>query len=233
MKATDVMTRRVVTVHPDTPVGDAIRLMLQNDMSGLPVVARDGALVGMVTEGDFLRRAELGTGRKHRRWLEVLIGPQQLAEEYVQAHARTVGEVMTRNVVTAGPDAPLDEVVAAMERHRVKRIPILQGETLVGLVSRADLLRAFGAVSSVEPKADEELTDAAIRDQILADLDRQAWAPATRISVVVWAGTVHLWGTVEDEAQRRALIVLAENVTGVAEVRDHLVVIEPVSTFVS
>lgn len=232
MKAADVMTRRVVTVHPDTPVRDAIRLMLQNDMSGLPVVEHDGCLVGIVTEGDFLRRAELGTGRKHRRWLEILMGPHRLAEEYVEAHARTVGEVMTRNVVTARPDSALGEIVAAMERHCVKRIPIVQGEKLVGIVSRANLLHAFSAAAG-EVSTRSIATDTTIRNGVLADLDKQSWAPATRISVVVWDGTVHLWGAITDEAQRRALIVLAENVPGVDEVRDHLVVIDPVSTIVS
>lgn len=232
MKAADIMTRRVVTVHPDTPVRDAVHLMLQNDMSGLPVVERDGTLTGIVTEGDFLRRAELGTERKRRRWLEMLIGPHRLADEYVQSHAKTVGEVMTQDVVTAAPDAPLDQIVAAMERHRVKRIPVVREGRLVGIVSRANLLRALGAASA-DLSTREVPTDTAIRDRLLADLDAQSWAPETRISVVVWDGTVHLWGTITDETHRRALAVLAENVPGVGEVRDHLVLVEPMSTFIS
>lgn len=233
MKVSDVMTRRVVTVRPDTPVRDAVRLMLQNDMSGLPVVDNDGALVGIVTEGDFLRRAEVDTHRRHRRWVEIILGPRELADEYVQAHAKKVGEVMTGDVVTAGLDTPLDEIVSTMERRRIKRIPIVRGEKLVGLVSRANILRAFAAFPAAEVSCRSVGSDTTIRDRILAELDKQPWAPAARISVVVWDGIVHLWGSIADERQRKALVVLAENVPGVTEVRDHLVMVEPISTLIS
>ncbi len=234
MNAADVMTRRVITVRADTPVTDAVRLMLQDDVSGLPVVDREGRLVGIVTEGDFLRRAELGTTHKRRRWLEILIGAGQLADEYVHTHAKTVGDVMTSEVVTAEPDATLDEVVTAMEHHRVKRIAVVKDGRLVGIVSRADLLRALG---SLAPAADAwtgaAASDTSIRNRILAELEGQIWATAAVISVVVWDGSVHLWGTITDEAQRAALRVMAENVSGVREVRDHLVLVEPMPAFIS
>lgn len=233
MKAADVMTRRVIAVHPETPITDAIRLMLQDDVSGLPVVDRNGQLVGIVSEGDFVRRAELGTERKRRRWIEVLVGPDRLADEYLHTHAKTVGDVMSFPVVTVGPDAPLDEIVAAMECHRIKRIPVVQDGQVVGIVSRANLLRALASISSAPQVSTRSVaSDTVIRDRILAALDAQPWAPARSISVVVWDGTVHLWGTITDETQRRALRVLAENVPGVSEVIDHIVVIEPMPRFI-
>lgn len=233
MKAADVMTRRVIAVHPKTLITDAVRLMLQDDISGLPVVDEAGQLVGIVSEGDFLRRAELGTDRKRPRWIEAFIGPDRLADEYTHTHAKTVADVMTFPVVTIGPDAPLDEIVATMERHRIKRIPVMQGDQVVGIVSRANLLRALASISggakiSMQPVA----SDTAIRDRILAELDAESWAPATSISVVVFDGSVHLWGTITEEAQRRALRVLAENAPGVSDVTDHLVLIERMPRFI-
>lgn len=233
MKAADVMTRRVVTVHPDASVTDAIHLMLQDEVSGLPVVDRSGDLVGIVTEGDFLRRAELGTERRRRRWVEALIGPNSLADEYVHTHARKVGDVMCADVVTVGPGAPLDEVVATMERHRIKRIPVVEGGKIVGIISRANLLRALASMTARRSVPARSIaSDTAIRDRILGELDDQVWASATSVTVVVWDGAVHFWGTITDDTQRRALRVLAETVPGVTEVRDHLVCVEPMPSFV-
>lgn len=234
MKVADIMTRRLITVRPETSVADAVHLMLQDEISGLPVVDRNGRLVGIVTEGDFQRRVELGTERNRRPWLAMLIDPNRLAEDYVHSHARKVGEAMTCEVVTIGPDATLDEVVATMERHRVKRLPVTQDGRLVGIVSRADLLRALGAISDGDWVSTRSVSsDTALRQRILAEIEKQPWAPATTVSVVVWDGSAHLWGTATDDKQRQALTVLAENVPGVEEVRDHLVVIEPIPAFVS
>ena len=233
MKAADVMTRRVLIVRPDTPVADAVRLMLQDEVSGLPVVDQGGTLAGIVTEGDFLRRAELGTERKRRRWLEVLIGPNRLADEYVHTHAKKVADVMTREVVTVGPEAELDEVVAAMERHHIKRVPVVQDGKLLGIVSRVNLLRAFGSMARPPGTSTRSVaSDAAIRELVLAEIEKQPWSPGPSVSVVVWDGSVHFWGTITDATQRRALRVLAENVPGVGEVRDHLVLVETMPAFV-
>ena len=234
MEAADVMTHPIISVRPETLVADAIRLMVRHEVSGLPVLDRGGKLVGIVTEGDFLRRAELGTERKRRRWVEVLVGPSRLAEEYVQTHAGKVADVMTRDVVTVGPEVELDEIVAAMERHRIKRIPVVQDGRIVGIVSRANLLRAFGSMRpSGGITARSAAGDAAIRKRILAEIEAQSWTPGPSVSVVVWDGSVHFWGTITDAAQRRALRVLAENVPGVGEVRDHLVLVEPLPAFIS
>ena len=167
MKAGDIMTGRVITISPDATVLEAIDLMTRNHISGLPVIDASGTLVGMVTEGDFLRRAETGTARKRPRWLEFLVGPGRLAEEYVETHARKVGEVMTREPITIAEDTPLDEVVHQMEHRRVKRLPVMRGTQLVGIVSRANLMRALAAIGRATPAP--AMTDAAIRKQLLAE----------------------------------------------------------------
>ena|SRR6266849_3338747 len=133
MKASDVMTRRIVSVTPEATVLEAVRLMLQNHISGLPVIDATGNLIGVVTEGDFLRRAETGTQRKRSRWLDLFVGPRTLAEDYIHAHGRKVAEVMTPDPVTISEDTPLEEVVRAMERHRIKRLPVVRGKNVVGI----------------------------------------------------------------------------------------------------
>jgi CBS domain-containing protein len=228
MKAHDVMTWGAITVGPDESVTRAVRLMLQNKISGLPVVDDKGEFVGIVTEGDFLRRGELGTHRQRPRWLEFLLGPGRLAAEYVQASGQKVAQVMTREAKTITPETPLEEVVRLMERHRVKRLPVVQDGKLVGIVSRADLLHALGSLApNLKPAAGD---DATIREQIIAECAKQRWAP--RINVVVRDGVVELWGVITDDRARDAFIVAAENVPGVKDVRDHLAWIEPMSGMV-
>lgn len=221
MKAKDVMTRRVVSVEPDTPVPTAIRLMLQHRISGLPVVNKAGQVVGVVTEGDFLRRAETGTQPHRKRWLEFLLGPGRMAEEYADTHGRKVGDVMTREPLTIVEDYPLQQIVELMERKRIKRLPVVRDGALVGIVSRANVLHAVASVSSKIPAP--AAPDAAIREAILAELDKESWAPVALVNVTVRDGVVDLWGTLIDERQRRAVCIAAENVPGVKAVRDHLV----------
>jgi CBS domain-containing protein len=228
MKVHDVMTWGAITVEPDASVARAVRLMLQNKISGLPVVDGEGQLVGMVTEGDFLRRGELGTQRQRPRWLEFLLGPGRLAAEYVRSSGQKVDEVMTIEPWTVTLETPLDEVVRLMERHRIKRLPVVQDGKLVGIVSRANLLHALASVAhEVKAPAGD---DATIREQILAECAKQSWA--THVNVVVRDGVVGLWGVITDERERQAFIVAAENVPGVKAVHDHLAWIEPTSGMV-
>jgi len=227
MKASDVMTRKVVSIAPDASVLEALRLMLQHKISGLPIVDRSGNVAGIVTEGDFLRRAEIGTERKRPRWLEFLVGPGTFARDYVHSHGRRVDEVMTSDVQTVAEDTPLGDIVTLMEKHRVKRVPVVRGTELVGIVSRANLLRALASVAAEilpTPQSDE-----VIRERLLAELDRQSWAPPHMIDVVVRNGVVELWGQVMEANQRDAVRVAAETVAGVKEVKSHIVWIEPMS----
>jgi CBS domain-containing protein len=225
MKVADVMTYRVISVTPEVSVLEAARLMLQAKISGLPVVNYSGDLVGIVTEGDFLRRGETGTAKRRPRWLEFVTSPGKLAEEYTRSHGNKVAEIMTPDPQTVTEDTPLKDAVELMERHHIKRLPVLRDGKPVGIVSRANLMRGLiGLAHSAKPV---EAADWAIRDQIMVEFKRQPWAPVYAIDVNVRNGIVDLRGTILDERERRALIVAAENVPGVKEVRDHLALIEP------
>jgi CBS domain-containing protein len=228
MRAVDVMTVDPVSISPDDSIVEAIRLMLQRKFSGLPVVDSTGALVGIVTEGDLLRRTETGTQRKRPRWIEFLIGSGRLANEYVHASGRKVHDVMTYDVQTVAEETPLDDIVQQMERHQIKRLPVVRGGKLVGIVTRANLLRALASVVG-ETKPVAAADDASIRARIYAELQKQSWAPVNMLDVVVRDGVVHLWGVVLDERQREAIRVVAENTGGVKGIEDHLVWVEPMS----
>jgi CBS domain-containing protein len=221
------MTPHVLSVPPEESVVTAAQLMLEKRISGLPVIDAGGKLVGIVTEGDFLRRAETGTRRQRPRWIEFFMGPGRLADEYVRLSGRKVGDVMTDEVQTVAPDAPLEQIVRLMERHRIKRVPVVHDGKVVGIVTRANLLRAVASFAGqIAPLAPE---DAAIRDQLLASLKDQPWAPVTAVHVTVRNGVVQLSGVITDERQRQALRVAAENVPGVKNVEDDIVWVEPVS----
>jgi len=227
MKAKDVMTSPVISVEPDTAILQAVRIMLQRRVSGLPVVHKDGGLLGIVTEGDFLRRAETGTTRRRPRWLEFLIGPGRLADEYTRSHGRKVHEIMTPDPVAVTEDAPLEDIVKLMEKRQIKRVPVVRGRQLMGIVSRANLLHALaGVVREVGPTVQ---SDEAIRALLLAELGKQSWAPVALIDPIVRNGVVELWGSITDERERQALVVAAENVPGVKAVRDHLVWVDGTS----
>jgi CBS domain-containing protein len=230
MKVSDIMTRRVISIGPAGTILEAVRLMLQNHISRLPVIDADGALVGIVTEGDFLRRAETGTQRKRPRWLEFFTGPGKLADEYVHTHGRKIEEVMTPEPATVTEEAPLDEVVRLMEARRIKRLPVVRGGRVVGIVSRANLLHALASFGRKMPPSTPN--DTAIREQILQEIDKQSWTSSHLINVLVRNGVVELWGTIFDGTTGAALKVLAENVPGVERVEDHLAWFEPVSGMV-
>jgi CBS-domain-containing membrane protein len=225
MIVADVMTRNCITIAPDATVEEAVNLMLSRHISGLFVVDKTGDLAGVITEGDLLRRDELGTERNRPWWLRLLASPARQAADFTQANGRHVRDVMTEDVLTVAQDAPLEEVVATMEKHRIKRLPVTADGKVVGVVSRADLLRALiGRVRNTEPLATDDRT---IRTAILDVLEAQSWAPMTTLNVTVAEGVVELWGTITNDEERRAIGVVAENTPGVKAVNDHLVYIEP------
>ncbi len=225
MQVKDVMTRNVISVQATDLVLKAARVMLQNRISGVPVVDKQGALVGILTEGDFLRRSELGTQRRRPKWLEFIIGPGRLADEYVHTSGRKVEEIMTPDPYTVSEDDALQEVVELMERRHIKRLPVMRGGQMIGIVSRANLMHALASLArEAQPTAAD---DGAIRDRVLAALAGQHWAP--HVNVVVKNGVVELWGVITDERERQGVIVAAENTAGVKEVHDHLVWVEPMS----
>jgi CBS domain-containing protein len=224
MKAGDIMTRGVIAVRGEAPLAQAVRLMIDNRISGLPVLDAAGRAVGVLTEGDLLRRAETGTEGKRPGWLEIIFVPGRLADDYIRTHGRRVSEVMTPDVLTVDEATPLDEVAHTMRNKRVKRLPVTRDGVVVGIISRADLVKVLAEKLEV---AAETGDDATVRDLILAELRRESWVPLRSITVSVTDGVVALDGVVFDERQRQAIGVAAENVAGVKALDNRLIVVEP------
>lgn len=227
MKAKDIMTRPVISISPLETVETAARLMLDKRISGLPVINPSDRLVGIVTESDFLRRAEIGTERKRGKFLEFFLGSGTLAEEYAHAHGRKVSDIMTKEPVTISEDTALDETVALMEKHQIRRLPVMKNGRVIGIVSRSNLLHALANLVVDSPRSG--VGDYTIRDRILHAYSQQNWAAIGGLDVIVRDGVVDVWGIILDDRQRSAIIVLAENVPGVKIVRDHLTWVDPVS----
>ena len=228
MRAHQIMTKDVITVTPRASIKDAADIMLKYHISGLPVVDTDGTLRGIVSESDFLHRTEIGTGRRRPAWLQFLTGPGRLAAEFVHERGRSVEDVMTCDPVTVEENTPLDELVRLMENKDIKRLPVMKGNTLVGIVTRANLLQAVADLAREIP--DPTADDDHIRDRIIRQINATDWRPAG-FQVTVRNGIVHLHGIVFDERTRQAAGVLARNVAGVTEVHDHLCFVDTYSGF--
>jgi CBS domain-containing protein len=226
MRAHQIMTRPVITVAPDANIVEAANAMLLNHISGLPVIDEAGKLVGIVSQGDFIRRAEIGTQRKRGRWLKFLVGPGGAASDFVHERGRKVGEIMTTEPCTVTENATLEDVVELMQRNNVKRLPVMRGDQMVGIVTRTNLLRAVAGLARDVP--DPTVDDDHIRNRIITAVERADWAPFG-LGVIVLDGVVHLSGVITNEHSRQASIVAAENVSGVTKVHDHLCWVEPMS----
>jgi CBS domain-containing protein len=229
MRAHQIMTRNVTTVRANTLIREAAGLMLQQRISGLPVVDEGNRLVGILSEGDFIRRSEISTQRPYIGWLDYLIGPGKAALDFVKENGRKVGDIMTRSeLFTVTEDLPLDQLVRLMERHNVKRLPVMRGDTLVGIVTRTDLLRAVASLARDVP--DPTADDDHIRNRVFSSIQKYEWRPL-QLGVTVRDGIVHLSGMITDECYRQAAIVAAENVSGVRLVHDHLYYFDATSGF--
>jgi CBS domain-containing protein len=226
MRAHQIMTRPVITVTPETTVVDAANTMLQKHVSGLPVVDAAGKLVGIVSEGDFIRRSEIGTQRKRGRFLKFILGPGKAATDFVHEHGHRVGEIMTPEPLTITEDTALEKIVELMERNNVKRLPVMRGDKVVGIVSRANLLQAVASLAREIP--DPTADDDHIRNRVIDVIERNDWCPFG-LSVIVRDGIVHLSGVITEERSRQAAVVAAENVTGVVKVHDHLCWVDTMS----
>jgi CBS domain-containing protein len=221
MRAIDVMVRDVVTVRSDTEVVDAIKLLAEHDVSAVPVLDKDGNLIGMLSEADLIHRAEIGTEKHRPWWLEAVTGATTLAEEFAKSHGKKVGEVMTTGVISVSEETPLSEIAALFERKRIKRVPVVKDGKLVGIVSRANLIQALASVVGRVDQHDER--DRQIRLELQSRLQQQTWTDFGSRNITVSGGVVHLWGLVGSEAERKALLALAEDVPGVARVSDEMI----------
>ena len=226
MRAHQIMTRPVITVTPDATILEAANIMLRWHVSGLPVVDAAGKLVGIVSEGDFIRRSEIGTQRKRGRWLKFVLGAGATATDYVHEHGRKVSDVMTADPITVAEDATLEQIVTSMETNGVKRLPVMRGDKLVGIVSRANLLQAVASLVREVPYPTAD--DDHVRSRIIAALEKNDWSPFG-LNVIVRDGIVHLSGVITDENSRQAARVAAENIAGVRKVHDHLCWVDTMS----
>jgi CBS domain-containing protein len=226
MKASEIMTTGVVSTKPECPLSEVLQVMLDRRISGLPVVNTSGKLVGVITEGDCLRRVETGTEIKRPLWRELFAGPEKLAQEYIHAHGRKVSEVMTADPITITEDTDVSEIIHLMEKSRIKRLPVMRGDTVVGIVSRANIVRALAGLLR-GAKVNE--TDTKIRDNIIAEFRKLPWPANELVDVKVKDGVVDLWGSFMAFRQDEAAVVAAENVAGVKEVRSHLSWVDPMS----
>jgi CBS domain-containing protein len=219
MRAHQIMTPQVITVRPDTTIVEAVNTMLRHHISGLPVVDAAGKLIGIISEGDFIRRAETGTERKRGRWLTFLVGTDRIAADFTHEHGRKVGDIMTPDPLTVNEETPLDQIVGIMESHNVKRLPVVRDGRLVGIVTRSDFLATIAdfARNVPSPSADDDN----IRSAVIAAIGQAAWRPCG-FKVTARGGNVSLSGVIRNNNARRAAIVAAENVPGVKKVFDHL-----------
>jgi len=221
MKAADVMATSVISVRLDTPVTKIAEVLLANRISAVPVVNDKDVLVGIVSEGDLIRRVEAGTERHRSWWLELLTGKETLAHEFVMSHARAAADVMTRPVVSVTPDTSLAEIASLLEKHRIKRVPVAVNGKIVGIVSRANLIQALVTQSKAqEPSVD----DATLHDKIVEQLRAKVWVDPSTINVVVNNGTVELYGIVDSETEKNGIRVAVEVMPGVRQVANKLVV---------
>jgi CBS domain-containing protein len=221
MLASDVMVRNVATVHPDTDVADAIKLLAEHDVSALPVLDDAGNLVGMLSEADLIHRVEIGTEKHRPWWVEAVTGASTLATEFAKSHGKKVGEVMATGVISVSEGTPLSEIAALFERKRIKRVPVVKDGKLVGIVSRSNLIQALASAVVRVDQHDE--TDRQIRLELLSRLKDQKWTGFGDRNVTVGNRVVHLWGLVGSEEERKALLALAEGVPGVSSVADEMI----------
>lgn len=221
MQASDVMTTNVITAQPDDGVQAISQQLLKYRISAVPVVDADGHVLGIVSEGDLMRRAESDTDSRHSWWLEAVLSAHDRAEEYIKTHGRKAGDVMTRNVVIVEKDTPVREIAKLLETHHIKRVPVTSDKRLVGIVSRANLLHGLAA-KGVGSTDSQPSNDQTIRQKLIQALSNEAGLDAPSINVIVNDGAVQLWGLVDSPAEKKAAQIAAENTPGVTFVENNL-----------
>ncbi len=222
MRAKDILTPNVVTVRAEAPVAEVAQTLLERRISAAPVVDAAGAIIGIVSEGDLVRRTEIGTEKHRSWWLSLFDDSRATTAAYIKSHGRTAADVMTTDVVTIEEDATLEEIAALLEECRIKRVPVLKEGKLIGVVSRANLLQGLVAAGIA---GTNEHRDETIRLDLRRALEHDAAVPDKFIDIVVREGVVHLWGAVNTKLEKKAARIAAETVPGVSEVHDHLGVI--------
>ena len=215
------MVHDVVTIGPEEDVSKAVKLVVDHDISALPVVDDERRVIGILSEADLLHRDKIGTEQHRAWWLEAVTPASVLALDYAKSHGRKVAEVMSEDIISADENTPLSDLANILEKNRIKRVPILKDGKLVGIVSRSNLIQALASAPS-QPENDQ-LADRGIRSAILARLAEQSWTDFGERNIVVTNGVVNLWGLVGSPEEHKALLALAESVPGVREVSDEMI----------
>jgi CBS domain-containing protein len=229
MRASDIMVTKVITVGPQASVRDVAKLLLTNRISAIPVVDEHGTLIGIISEGDLVRRAELGTNHHRSWWLEMFSGKskEDLAKEYFKSRGCKVKDVMTKNVITAKPTAPVRDIAALLEKNHFKRVPIVAKGKVIGIVSRANLIQALASFR--EEGEQNTPSDSMIRKKVMKQFKFEKWSKGSLLNVTVQDGTVKLWGIVDSEAEKDAARVAAELVEGVQAIENNVTVLPVVA----
>ena len=220
MRARDFMTRRVHSVRPTASVNEIVRMMVRRHVSAVPVVDGNRRVLGMISEGDLLRRVEIGTDRRKSWWYALLADPTTRARDYVKANAASAADIMTTPVISISDTTDVTEIVDLMQRSDIKRVPVVKGGKLVGIVSRRDVIRSLGKTPSGAARARGD--DASIRELLRKKLSTLGWADAALVNFIVEKGVIELNGLVPSADQRDAIRVMAERIPGVRKVKDRL-----------
>ncbi len=221
MRAADIMTTNVVTVRSDTEVREIADLLLKHRISAVPVVTDDGRIVGLVSEGDLIRRVETETDARHSWWLADAFSTRNKTADYIKTHGRRAADVMTRNVITVSQDTTLSEIARLLEKHHIKRVPVTRDNQLIGIVSRANLLHGL-ATRNAEPAGPQPSNDNELRKTVMKEISQAVGSDAPMINAIVSDGVVELWGNVESEMKKKAAEVAAESAPGVKSVKNHI-----------
>ncbi len=220
MLAQEVMTKDVITVGPDTTVGEIAALLVRHRISAVPVVAAENRVIGIVSQTDLAHRSETDTEKRRKWWLEIFADADAKAREYVKSHGRKAKDIMTRFVISVSPRASMAEVADLLDTHRIRQVPVMEDGKLLGMISRTDLVRKLAEVAVVTPAARPD--SGTLQKAIWERIHEQTWLKSAYVSVSTKDGVVELWGAVDSEQQRQALRVLVEGVAGVQKVEDHL-----------
>ena len=218
MQAKDIMTTKVITVPQDGTVEDAVRLMLEQHVSALPVVGADARLVGLISEGDLMRRLRDKDKQRKSWWLEFLTLPEESAQDFVAVHSHKVADVMTRDVVSVTEDTPVSEIADILQTRRIKRVPVVRDGKVVGIVSRSNLLRVLARSQSSGVVAAPKPADSELQAQVAKALDAVPGVKSHLFSFVVEDGKVSVWGVADSDIVEKAVRVALEEVPGVREV---------------
>ena len=220
MQAADIMNKPVISVGPEMTVKELARVLLEKRVSAVPVIGADGGLLGIVSEGDLVRRVETETEPSSSWWLDLFTTTDTLQHRFIKSHGRRVADVMTKNPVTVQPDAALSEIAALLEAHRIKRVPVVANDQVVGIVSRANLLHGLAAAET--PAVPCSTDDRTLREAIQQAISDGAGLGGSFVNVIVRNGVVQLIGSVNTDREEHAVRVAAESVPGVKSIDNKL-----------